>query len=189
MAGLSFSSGKYYPEAASGNVFIGSTAVAGVTSPLSTGTAMTFGLWNTSTTKNAVLLKFNAGFTSGTIALGEWGLTNINGGLAVATGGNITAFTDGVVGTTIRNGIIGGGNASSMRFTPSAATVVAGTACYWMGNAHEGATGVGPSNNFSHDFDGQIIVPPGQAVFVVGSIAQTANFTMSLSWAEVAITS
>lgn len=189
MAGLSFSSGKYYPETASGNVFILSTAVAGVTSPLSTGTAMTFGVWNTSTTKNAVLLKLNIGFTSGTIALGEWGLTNINGGAQVATGGNITAFTDAVLGTTLRNGIIGGGNASVMRATPSAATVVAGTACYWMGGAHEGATGVGPNANFSHDFDGNVIVPPGQAVFVVGSIAQTGAFTMSMSWAEVNIQS
>lgn len=184
---MAFSSGKYFPEASAGNVFIGSTAVAGTSTPLSTGTAMTFGLWNVSTTKNAVLLKFNAGFTSGTIALGEFGLTNIAGGAQVATGGNITAFTDGVIGTTIRNGIIGAGNSSVMRFTPSAATVVAGTACYWMGAAHEGATGVGPGAQITHDFDGQLIVPPGQAVFVVGSIAQTGLFTMSLSWAEVNI--
>ncbi len=185
MPGLTYSSGTYYPDTASGNVFIGSTAVAGTTFPLSTGTAMTFGLWNTSTTKNAVLLRFTAGFTSGTIALGEVGLTNIQGGYSVATSGNITAFTDGVVGTTIRNGIIGGGNASAMRFTPSAATVVAGTACYWMGASQTSATGAQPATLIDHDFKGHVIVPPGMAVFVVGSIAQTALYTMSLVWAEV----
>ncbi len=179
-----FSSGDYFPDANSGNVFIGSTAAAGTTYPLSTGTAMTFGLWNTSTTKNAVLLSLNAGFTSGTIALGTLGLTDVYA-VQVATGSNITAFTDGVIGTTIRNAIVGGGNASQMRFTPSAATVVANTAFYWTGISHEGATGVGPAGGINHDFKGQVIVPPGRAVFVVGSIAQTGLFSMSLVWAEV----
>lgn len=188
MAGLSSSGGKYYNDTASGNTFILSTAVAGVAAPISTGTAATFGLWNTSQNKNAVLQKLNIGFTSGTIALGEWGLANTYAS-AVNASSNITAFTDSVIGTTLRNGIIGGGNVSSMRSTPSTATVVASTACYWLGNSHEGATGVGPSNNFTYDFDGTIIVPPNQFVWVVGSIAQTGLFTMSLVWSEVAITS
>lgn len=180
------SSGKYFPEAAQGNVFIGSTAVAGTAFPISTGTAATFGLWNTSTDKNAVLLSLNLGYTSGTIALGEVGLANVYA-VQVATGSNITAFTDGVVGTTIRNAIIGGGKASSMRFTPSAATVVANTACYWTGMSFTSATGAQPVSNMTHDFNGQVIVPPGQFVFLCGSVAQTGLFTASLVWAEVPI--
>ena len=184
--GINYSSGKYYPETAAGNVFILSTAVGGVAAPISTGTAATFGVWNTSTTKNAVLLRLNIGFTSGTIALGEWGLADVYAN-QVATGSNITAFTDSVVGTTLRNGIIGSGAASTMRSCPATATVVGNTACYWMGGAHEGATGVGPVSSFSHDFDGLVVVPPGRFVFVCGSIAQTGLFTMSLAWAEVDI--
>lgn len=133
---MPFSSGKYYPEAAQGNVFIGSTAVGGTAFPISTGTAATFGLWNTSPNKVAVLLKLNVGYTSGTIALGEIGIANVYA-TQVATGSNITAFTDGVVGTTIRNGIIGAGKAPTMRFTPSAATVVGNTAAYWTGESIE----------------------------------------------------
>ena len=181
---MAFSGGKYWNETMTGNVFIGSTAAAGTTLPLATGTAMTFGVWNTSTDFNIVMLKCNIGFTSGTIALGEFGWTDVSA-TVVATGSNITAFTDGAVGTTIRNGIIGGGNASRMRFTPSAATIVASTACYWMGSAHEGATGVGPANTISHDFDGLFVLPPGKAAFLVGSIAQTALFSLSLAWSEV----
>ncbi len=188
MAGLTYSSGKYYPEAASGNVFIGSTAVGGTAFPISTGTAATFGLWNTSTTKNAVLLTLTAGYTSGTIAIGDVGLADVYA-TQVATGSNITAFTDGVIGTTIRNAIIGGGNASSMRFTPSAATVVANTACYWTGSSMEIATASPGVSTLTHDFNGQVIVPPGRFVFVCGSVAQTGLFTMSLVWAEVAIQS
>lgn len=175
---------KFYEDANLGRVFIGSTAVAGTAYPISTGTAATFGLWNTSPGKLAVLLRLNVGFTSGTIALGEVGLANV-AATAVATGSNITAFTDGVLGTTIRNAKIGQGDASTMRFTPSAATVVASTACYWTGATHEGATGVGPASTISHDFDGAVIVPYGQFVFVCGSVAQTGLFTMSLVWAEV----
>src|SRR3990167_2421373 len=112
---MGFSSGKYYPETAAGNVFIGSTAVGGVAFPISTGTAATFGVWNTSTTKNAVLLKLTVGYTSGTIALGEIGLADVYA-TQVAEASNISAFTVGGGGTTFRNGIIGGGKASSMRF-------------------------------------------------------------------------
>lgn len=175
---------KFYEDANLGRVFIGSTAVGGTAFPISTGTAATFGLWNTAPNKLAVLLRLNVGFTSGTIALGEVGLANV-AATTVATGSNITAFTDGVLGTTIRNAKIGQGEASSMRFTPSAATVVANTACYWIGSTHEGATGVGPACTISHDFDGAVIVPYGQFVFVCGSVAQTGLFTMSLVWAEV----
>lgn len=181
---MAFSSGKYFPEIAAGRVFIGSTAAAGTTVPLATGTAMTFGLWNTNPSKYAVLLRLTGGFTSGTIALGVFGLTRIYGGFSLATGNNITAFTDGVFGTTIHSGIIGQGDGPTMRFTPSASTVVANVAALWLNTGHEGATGVGPASQFDHDFDG-VMVAPGNAVFVTGSIAQTALFSMSLMWAEI----
>jgi hypothetical protein len=178
------SSGKYFADVMQGNVFHGVTAAAGTTFPLSTGTAMTFGLWNVTPNKNGVLLGLNAGFTSGTLALGEVGLTAIYGGYALATANNITAFTNGVLGTTIFNAQIGYGQAPAMRFTPSAATVVANVASYWTGLSAITASTVS-TINWNHDFDGKVIVPPGWAVFVTGSIAQTALFSMCLTWAEV----
>jgi hypothetical protein len=182
---MALSNGKYFSNVMTGSCFIGSTAAAGTTFPLSTGTAMTFGLWNVTTDKAAVLLKLNAGFTSGTIALGEIGLTDLTTpSWTIATGGPITAFTDGVAGTTIRNCMIGLGG-PSMRFTPSAATITAGTAYYWTGSSVEGATGVGPRSTISHDFDGAVVVLPGHAAFVTGSIAQTALYSMSLVWQEI----
>jgi hypothetical protein len=184
---MALTSGKYFPEAALGKVFIGSTVAAGTAFPISTGTAATFGLWNTNPDKWAVLQRLTVGFTSGTIALGTIGLANVNGGFSTATGNNISAFTDGVLGTTIRNAIIGQGNAPSMRFTPSAATVVANTACYWTGMSIESASAGTGIFTASHDFDGGLIVPPGQFVFVAGSVAQTGLFTMSLTWAEIDI--
>ncbi len=182
MAG--FSSGKYYNETAAGQVFIGSTAAAGTAFPISTGTAVTFGLWNTSSSKNAVLLGFEAGYTSGTIAIGEFGLVNQYCGFALGTAAPLSAFTDG----TPKNALLGNGAASSMRFTPSAATLTAGgTAALWLGGSNEIATAAPGVSVMHYDFDGKIIVPPGQLVFIGGSVAQTGLFTMSLIWSEVAV--
>jgi hypothetical protein len=178
------SGGKYFPESLNGQTFIGSTAVGGTAYPITTGTAATFGLWNLTPGTVAVLHRLTVGFTSGTIALGTVGLIHVQA-RELATGSNITAFTDGVLGTTIRNAVLGKGAAPVCRFTPSAATIVASTACYWTGISHEGATGVGPHSNGVHDFDGDVIVPYGNAVFVGGSIAQTGLFSMSLVWSEV----
>ena len=59
-----------YSDVMAGNIFIGSTAAAGVALPISTGTAVTCAVWNTSINRNATLLGVAIGFTSGTIALG-----------------------------------------------------------------------------------------------------------------------
>lgn len=177
------SNSKYYQDVIQGNVFIGSTAAAGVAFPISTGTAVTCGLWNNNTAKNAVLLGLNVGYTSGTIALGEIGLANQYVGFATATAAPLSAFTDG----TPKNALLGGGS-STMRFTPSAATLSAGgTAVYWTGKSIESASAGTGIYDAKIDLDGQIIVPPGHLVFVCGSVAQTGVFTMSLIWQEVTI--
>lgn len=177
--------GQFFSTALAGNMFVGSTAAAGVAFPISTGTAATFGLWNTNPDKVAVLINLSGGYTSGTIALGTIGLANV-AATAVATGSNITAFTDGVVGTTIRNAKIGQGTAPTMRFTPSAATVVANTAAVWTGPSIESATAGLGLFNFNIDLTKYgLIVPYGQFVFVAGSVAQTGLFSLSMTWAEV----
>ena len=83
---MAYSSGKYFPETRLGNTFIGSTAAAGTAYPITTGTAGTFGLWNTSSNKLAVLHKLTVGFTSGTIALGTVGLIHVQATTVAAEG-------------------------------------------------------------------------------------------------------
>lgn len=176
------SAGRYYTEAALGRVFIGSTAAAGTAFPISTGTAVTFGLWNTSAAYNAVLLWLRASYTSGTIALGTWGLANQYCGYTVATAAPLSAFTTG----TPKNALLGSGRASAMSFTPSAATLTTGgTALTWLPSGQESATAGLGIFGVSENFDGAIIVPPGHLVFVCGSVAQTALYSMSLAWSEV----
>ena len=175
--------GKYYDQVKAGRVFIGSTAAAGTASPVSTGTAVTFGLWNTSSNKNAVLLYVNIGYTSGTIALGSFGLSNQYCGFALATAAPLSAFTAG----TPKNALLGSGNASAMLFTPSGATLTAGgTSLLTFKSGKASATAaLGDINGIGYDFDGSVIVTPGQLVFVSSSVAQTALYTMAMAWAEV----
>ena len=181
---MAFSAGKYYNEVAAGRVFIGSTAAAGVAFPISTGTAVTFAIWNTSTTHNAVPLWFAGGYTSGTIALGSLGFANQDVGLSVATGAAITAATAG----TPKNAFLGSGKGSVMTFVPATATLAAGgTGVMATGHGIESATAGLGVFGWNHDFDGKIIIPPRQIFFVCGSIAQTALFTMSMAWAEIPI--
>src|SRR5436190_1111987 len=148
---MAISGGKYATDVALGRVFIGSTAAAGTAFPISTGTAVTFGLWNTNPKKWAIPLWLSVGYTSGTIALGTIGLANQDCGYSLATAAPLSAFTDG----TPKNALLGSGAASSMRFTPSAATLSAGgTACYWLGRSIESATAGLGIFACREDFDG-----------------------------------
>ncbi len=180
---INFSSAKYYPDVAAGGVFIGSTVAAGTALPAAGGTAMTFGLWNNSSKLNAVLLGFSASYVSGTITVAGFGLTIIpNAGTAIATGGPISAFTAG----TATNALVNAGQNSQMLFTPSAATIVAGTRFQFLGIGHEIAT-AGPGMNVGfQDLNGIPTLSPGSAAFVTAAIAQTGLFSMSLYWAEIA---
>lgn len=184
---MAASAGKYYSSVKAGRVQIGSTAAAGTAFPISTGTAVTFALWNSNPDYYAVPLWFSAGFTSGTIALGEFGFANQNVGFNIATGAAMTAFNSG----TPKNALLGGGSASVMSFSPAATTTLAtgGTACFWLGISNQSASATGGQWTCYHDFDGRIIVPPGQIFFLCGSVAQTALYTCSLAWEEVPITS
>lgn len=171
-----------YADILAGNVFIGSTAAAGVALPISTGTAITCALWNTSTTRNAMLLGVSIGFTSGTIALGEFGIANQAAGNQVTAGAAITAATVG----TPKNAYLGAGTSSAMSFIPATATLAGGgTAVLWLGKSSESATaGLGIFNGWQW-LDVPLILPPGQIAFLCGSVAQTALFTCSMIWQEI----
>jgi hypothetical protein len=171
-----------YADIIAGNVFIGSTAAAGVALPISTGTAVTCALWNTSTTRNAMLLGVAIGYTSGTIALGEFGIANQAAGNQVTAGAAITAATAG----TPKNAYLGAGTSSAMTFIPATATLAGGgTAVMWLGSSSESATpGLGMFNSYRW-LDAPLVLPPGQIAFLCASVAQTALVTCSMIWQEI----
>jgi len=178
------SAGKYFTETSLGNSYVINTAAAGVAIPISTGVALTIGLWNTSTTKNAVLLYASAGYTSGTIAIGDFGIVNQFVGFNTGTGAPLAAITAGAP----KNLLLGAGKSSAMTAFPATATLTTGgTAAMWLGRSNEIATAAPGVSVMYHDFDGTLIVTPGQVVALCGSVAQTGLFTCSIAWSEVDI--
>lgn len=180
---MSLSVAKYYPAVKAGRVFASNTAAAGVALPIITGTAVTIGVWNKDPAKDAVILQVNAGYTSGTIALGEFGFGVVDVGFQVATGGRVTAATE--VAPTNMN--VGQGFGSQMSAITSTLTLAAsvGAITQWSGYSIESATagtGIQPMN---WNVDGSIIVPPGHLGYIGCSVAQTGIFTCSVVWQEV----
>ena len=111
----------------------------------------------------------------------------VNTGAAVATGGNVSAFTDGVLNTTIWNGRVGDLRGPKARFTPSAATVTAPVIYRHLGLNQLVITAADATNaqwRAAVDFDGDIIIPQGNAIFVAGNIATLITEAVGMSWVE-----
>jgi hypothetical protein len=178
--------GKYYDQINAGNTFILSTAAAGTALPVVTGTAVTFALWNTTSTHNAVLERITIGYTSGTLGVGEFVLGSlIVPTYSIATGGPITAFQDATPGQTIKNAKLGGSNSPRCRVCPAATTTLAASQAFpWF---YLGVSSVGTAAGFyasDTDLNG-LIVGPGQFVFLGGSVAQAGLVSVSLQFTEV----
>lgn len=181
--------GKYAEQTYRGNVYHGSTAAAGVLIPISTTTTPTFGLWNPAGSgKNANLIRVKVGFVSTTGAPGNVLYSALTGaGSAIGTAAPISAFTAG----TPTNGLIGGGGASAMKFTPSAATLTAaGSIVATSGLSQLTTTGTAATGimwQAQEDFDGMLTVPPGVFFYLTGSAALLSLFNITLVWEELPI--
>jgi hypothetical protein len=184
---MPFSSGRYYADANLGNVFIGTTAVAGVAPPAYNATAHTFCVWNPlGSNKNIIPIHLMMGWVSTTGAPGNVVISYQNGvGSQVATGAAITAAT--LVAPL--NAKIGSGNASIAKFAPATITFAAATSLLLTTGISQltitGTSTTGLPQQAKHDFDGTVIVSPGTAICVAGNIAITDVFDITLVWAEV----
>lgn len=178
----------YGEQTANGKVFHGCGAIAGNSFPLYTATAFVFGLWNTSTEVDLELIKFSAGYVSGTGVAGPFGYNfKANAGLGV--GVPVAAFNH--VATGIKNGRIGAGLQSKASFTNAATnTVVAAAATDFIpGNMSELVTTAADATNvpfvMEEWFHGTIIIPPGCLIWPAALLASVSLFNMRLTWMEV----
>lgn len=181
--------GAGYDAARRGRVFTGNMAAAGAVIPIYSNTAQVCGIWNPAGNKyNLVPLEIAVTYIDTTGAAGGYVLGLVAAAPSVvATAASISAFTDGVLGTSIFNGLVGSGPAPTCRFTPSAATVTAPVVLRHLGlnqNAFT-AAGTGQMPYTSRiDFDGKLQIPPGNAIFFAGNIATLAKLAVSMTWAE-----
>lgn len=185
---MAFASGRYYADVNLGNVFIGTTAVAGVNPPAYNATAHTFCVWNPlGSGKNIVPMHLLVGYSATTGATGNVVISYQNGvGAQVATGAAITAATL----VAALNAKIGAGNSSVAKFAPATITFAAATSLLMTTGITQTVTTATDATNIpnqtKHDFDGSIMVPPGTAICVAGNIALLGAFDISLIWAEIA---
>lgn len=167
-----------------GNMFIGSTAAAGVAVPAYNATAQVFGLWNPAGSGfTAIPVFLTAGIaTVGTPAVADLSLSILtNTGSQIATGSPITAFTQ----STPVNARLGSGKVSQMKFTASAATMSAPSHLMSLGASQESATpGTGIFNIF-FPFNGSLGVDPGNYIGIGGSAAIGQTAAVTLWWYEI----
>ncbi len=177
--------GKYYTQAYRGKVFHGATAIAGAAIGISTTTAPTFILWNPlGSGVNVVPIKFRAGFASGTGICGQIGYMSLLNAGAAPLSAVITAFTDVVV----QCGLLGAGGPKAK--CGSAATIVTASASFLRPSGFsQGApiTSTATTFNFVDDFDGEVILSPGSALYPAGNTATAEVFAQGFSWVEVPV--
>jgi len=176
--------GKWSHLAKQGRVFTGNSAAAGSVLPIYSGTGQVFGLWNPAGSGvNGLIIRVTMTLVDTTGAAGGfvWGVMK-NAGSALATGG-ISAFTEG----TPENGLIGLAGGNKIRFTPSAATVIAPTILRHTGINQlvlTPATTGAPGFAMVAEYDGDFILPPNFAIFLAGNIATLSKWAPSVIWAE-----
>jgi hypothetical protein len=187
--------GKYYTQAYRGNVFVGTTVQAGLAIPLNTTTAPLVMLWNpASSGKNLIPIKFRCGYVSGATVSGTIGYNILLGAGGGSINTVVTAFvptTAPAIGQSLNNGFVGAGNRSAMQVSFSGTNTIVTTNSFYLRNTpfSYGApiTSSTVSHNMVDDFDGEVIIPPGVAMYVVASAASVALFQQSFTWAEVPI--
>lgn len=172
-----------------GRTFVGNAAAAGFVLPIFSNTAQKFGLWNPQgNSKVAKIKRISWSYVSTTGAAGGFVLGHVvNAGAAVATGGNVSAFTDGVLNTTIFNGRIGDQIGPTCRFTPSAATVTAPVIGRHLGINQLVITAADATNtqwDVNYEPKGDLWLPPNNAIFLAGNIATLITAAPTIIWEE-----
>lgn len=182
--------GKFYQATREGRCFTGNMASAGAVIPIYSNTAQVCGLWNPAGSgKLLELVKIGQTYVDTTQAAGGFVLgwvKNAPAGTATAAQG-ISAFTDGTLGTTIFNNLMGDERGPKARFTPSAATVTAPVVFRHLSynqDALPATAAVNMAKPSEIVFDGDLLIPPGNAVFFGGNIATLVKLAVSMTWIE-----
>lgn len=177
-----------YDQVNSGVCFSGYLATAAAV-PISSTTSPTACLWNRfGSGVKLVLERVSLGYVTGTEVPGNI-LMNVlfATGAAPGTALPLTAFTAGVLNTTIFNRKLGGGNLPQGSFGTAATLTTAGVPFMTTGMSHltttAASTGV-PGYTCDYFFYDTVIVMPGCLVYPTASAGTTTTYNISLHWRE-----
>lgn len=179
--------GKYYQQTYRGNMFHGSTATAGVVIPIASTLTPTYSIWNPAGSgKNLVFVCALFGWTATTAALGNlvWQATT-NAGSGISSTAPFVAFGTG----TPTNALLGAGKASVARLGSGGTTTLVAASTFYRSTgcsitATTAATSVAPGWVWRDDFDGQFVVPPGNAVHLLATTAIAVTLQITTTWYE-----
>lgn len=181
--------GPHHNSAVLGNVFFGTSAVAGTAIPINTTTAATFMLWNASTDRIVTPIAYYAGFASGTGIAGAIGyqiLSNAGTGASGVTTTNVTAFTD----LTPTCGYIGRATAHA-RFAVAATIVTTSNTTFLRSAGLSQGAPITTTASYwvlqDTSFNGTLHLPPGYALYTVANAAIASVTMQSIVWEESAI--
>jgi len=173
--------GKYYENNYRGRIYIASGPAAGAPLPLFSTAAQQFLVWNPPNSGincvpiKAVLGYVSAAFVPGFLCIGHSLTTQ-------AQPGTITA-------ATIFNGRIGAPSPGKVQVYTPGSPVTALT--YHSPLDLSVDTAVAASTNapwrFAHDFEGQLLAPPGALFSIAANVAQTAVLAVSLIYEELPV--
>lgn len=181
--------GKYFEQAYRGNVYYASTTAAGVVVPIYTTLTPTYSIWNPAGSgKLLVPIYAMIGWQATVTALGSfvW-MATTNAGAGISSTAPFVAFGTG----TPLNANLGSGKVSQMRAgTGGTTTLVAAPTFYRETGISCGVTTAAVSTSWwmgRDDFDGAAVVPPGNAIHLMGNTAIAATCTVTLAYAEIAL--
>lgn len=180
--------GNYFQENYRGNLFMSSTATAGVVVPIASTLTPTYSLWNPAGSgKLMVPICALIGWTATTAALGTlvWTATT-NAGSGISTTAPFVAFGTG----TPVNCNLGSGKASVMRVANGGTTTLVAAATFYRSTgmsitATTAATSVAPGWTWRDDFDGTSVLPPSSAIHLMASTAIAITAQVTVIWEEL----
>ena len=190
--------GKYYTQAYRGNTFFAATAVGGLAfSIYSNTTFVGMVLFNPAGSgKNVVPIRtiISAPLVTAATAGSQFGYAFLAGcGSAPATGSPIAALT---TSTPIRgqgnNPGVGGAGIQGPSVVLAGLGATLTSALTWGGNAaltwYAGVTNANIVNGgLIENFDGELIIPPGSAMFLTTSILAGSSAAAKMVWEEVPV--
>jgi hypothetical protein len=182
---------EYYTQTYRGFTYHASTTPLGLAIPIYTSTAPVVCLWNPiGSGRNLSLLNVVFAYASGTAAYASVGLSLVTGaGSSIATGAIFSAFGTG----TAVNGLLGSGSASVAKVATGGTTTLsaapaAGNWFYTLGSINlEAQTGTAHATfvpGAGSNPKGSILIAPGSAIWLCASIASSALYATTISWAE-----